>query len=44
MTDPHGPGGIRAGAESGEQFLAPDDEVVTSEDGRDEDLPDGGVL
>ncbi len=44
MSDPHGPGDFRAGAETGEQFLAPDDELMTSEDSREADLPDGGVL
>jgi ABC-type branched-subunit amino acid transport system ATPase component len=44
MSEEHGPGGMGAGAESGEQYLSPDDEVVTSEDSRDRDLPDGEVL
>ncbi|GMA23908.1 ABC transporter ATP-binding protein [Luteimicrobium album] len=44
MSEPNSPDSLRAGTESGEQFLAPDGEVVTSEDGREEDLPDGGVL
>ncbi|MGC5165198.1 ABC transporter ATP-binding protein [Luteimicrobium sp. DT211] len=43
MSDPNGPGSIRAGAESNEQYLAPDDEIMTAEDTREADLPDGEV-
>lgn len=39
-----GPGSMRAGVEKEEQYLSPDGEVTTSEDGREEELPDGGVL
>ena len=43
MSEPNSPESLRAGAESEEQFLAPDDEVMTTEDVREEDLPDGEV-
>ncbi|MFC8731114.1 ABC transporter ATP-binding protein [Luteimicrobium sp. NPDC057192] len=43
MSEPNSPDSLRAGAESEEQYLAPDDEVMTSEDVREKDLPDGEV-
>ena len=43
MSDPNSPEALRAGAENDEQYLAPDDELMTSEDVREQDLPDGEV-
>ncbi|GAA4838565.1 ABC transporter ATP-binding protein [Luteimicrobium xylanilyticum] len=43
MSDPNSPESLRAGAESEEQFLSPDDEIMSSEDVREQDLPDGEV-
>ncbi|PJI90965.1 ABC transporter ATP-binding protein [Luteimicrobium subarcticum] len=44
MSEPNSPDSLRAGAESNEQFLSPDGSISTSEDSREQDLPDGEVI